>query len=149
MDQKTPPPGDAEQAPDEQAPDDRGRPQPEHSPQPPPPYDQPPTVQAPYAQQYSSAANRPTNALALISLIASITGLTIFPVVGSIAGVITGHLARRQIAETQEQGNGLALAGLITGYVTIGLALLTVIIAVLFFGVLVTTVGVVGTTTGY
>ncbi|WP_250446195.1 DUF4190 domain-containing protein [Actinotalea sp. C106] len=144
MDQKTPPPADAEHAPDEQA-----RPEPEQAPQPPPPYEPSPTVQAPYAQQYSSAANRPTNALAIISLVASLTGLTIFPIVGSVAGVITGHLARRQIGETQEQGGGLALAGLITGYVTIGLALVAVLVAVLFFGFLVATVGVVGTATGY
>ena len=149
MDQKTPPPADDEQARDEQAPDEQAHHEPEQAPQPPPPYEPPATVQAPYAPQYSSATNRPTNALAIISLVASLTGLTIFPLVGSIAGVITGHLARRQIAETQEQGSGLALAGLITGYVTIGLALLAVVVAVFFFGVLLTTVGVVSTTTGY
>ena len=126
MDQTTPAPADDEQPAEQQA-----------------PYTQP------YTQQYAPTASRPTNALAIISLVASLTGLTILPFVGSVAGVITGHLAKRQIAETQEEGSGLALAGLIMGYVGIGLGVLAVLAAILFFGLFVTTLGVVGTTSGY
>lgn len=72
---------------------------------------------------------RPTNTMAVVSLIAAITGITIIPVVGSIVGVITGHIARRQIAETGEEGSGFATAGLVVGYV--GIALLVVVIVLI------------------
>lgn len=59
---------------------------------------------------------------AIISLIAGITGLTVFPVFGSIIAVITGHMAKKEIRMSGYQvgGNGLATFGLILGY--IGLA---------------------------
>lgn len=55
--------------------------------------------------------SQPTNGLAIASLIVSILGL------GPI-GAIMGHIARRQIRERNEQGDGLALAGIIVGWVT-------------------------------
>jgi hypothetical protein len=46
-----------------------------------------------------------------------------------IAAVILGHKARRQIRATGEQGDGLARAGLILGYIgAVGLALLAVLL---------------------
>ena len=50
-----------------------------------------------------------TNTLAIVSLI------TAFLI--SIVAVITGHIALKQIDQTGEQGRGLALAGLIIGYI--------------------------------
>jgi len=55
--------------------------------------------------------SQPTNGLAIASLIVSILGF------GPI-GAIMGHIARRQIKERNEQGDGLALAGVIVGWVT-------------------------------
>ncbi|MEZ3160121.1 DUF4190 domain-containing protein [Microbacterium sp. BWT-B31] len=75
-----------------------------------------------YAQQPG------TNTLAIVSLIASIVGFTVIPFIGSVVGVITGHMALSQIKRTQEQGRGLAIAGLIVGYVGIGLTLLSVVL---------------------
>jgi hypothetical protein len=49
---------------------------------------------------------------------------------GGLVAVITGHVARSQIKRTGEAGEGLALAGLIAGYVSIGL------FALLFLGYL-------------
>lgn len=79
------------------------------------------------------APTRPTNTMAVVSLIASITGLTLIPVVGSIVGVITGHIARRQIAETGEEGSGFATAGLVVGYVGIALLVIAVLAVIAFF----------------
>ena len=36
-------------------------------------------------------------------------------------GAIMGHIARRQIQERGEQGDGFALAGIIVGWVTTGI----------------------------
>ncbi len=54
-----------------------------------------------------------------------------------LAAIILGHRARRQIRETGEQGDGMALAGLVLGYIGIGFTLLLVVVIVLL-GVAVT-----------
>jgi hypothetical protein len=59
----------------------------------------------------------PTNGLAIASMIVAILGF------GPI-GAIMGHIARNQIRERGEQGDGFALAGIIVGWVTTGLWLL-------------------------
>ena len=68
---------------------------------------------------------RPTNQLAIVSLVASILSWVLFPVAGAVVGVVTGHLALGQIERTGESGAGLARTGLVVGYahllvVTIG-----------------------------
>ena len=67
---------------------------------------------------------RPTNTLAIISMILGIAGYVVLPFVAGIAAVITGHIARGQIRRTGEAGRGFALAGLILGYVNIALTVL-------------------------
>ncbi len=79
---------------------------------------------------------RQTNAMAVISLIAGILGWTALPGLGSIVAIITGHVARAEIRrnpQTQE-GDGLAVAGLIMGYLMVGLCLLGLLLFVLFLG---------------
>ncbi|MEP7359430.1 MAG: DUF4190 domain-containing protein [Anaerolineales bacterium] len=63
---------------------------------------------------------------AIISLIAGIAGLTIFPIIGSIVAVILGHMAKGEIARSGGTlgGGGAATAGLVLGYVGIGLSVL-------------------------
>ena len=72
--------------------------------------------------QASATPNRPaeTSPLAVISLIFGILGIFIF---GSLIAIICGHIARSNIRQSQGKltGDGMALAGLITGY--IGMAL--------------------------
>lgn len=57
-----------------------------------------------------------TNVLAIVAII---TGF-----MAPIAGIITGHMALRQIARSGEEGRALALTGLIAGYVLTGLGLI-------------------------
>jgi len=70
--------------------------------------------------------------MAIASLIASILGVTFVPTLGSIVGVILGYVARNQIRESGGAvgGEGLAKAGLIIGWVGIGLAVIGCLIAV-------------------
>lgn len=75
----------------------------------------------PAAQSYTPAAAK-TNTLAIISLVTSILWGT------ALVGVITGHIALSQIKRTGESGRGLALAGVVIGYVGIGSALLGIIL---------------------
>jgi hypothetical protein len=104
---------------------------------PPQGYQQPGYGQQPYAQGYPqqyagygypAPAN---NTLAIISMVAGIAGLTVLFFLGSIAAVITGHMARKQIAETGESGSGMATAGLVMGYIGIALGGLGILAAVL------------------
>jgi amino acid transporter len=50
--------------------------------------------------------------------------------IGAILAVVFGHIARSQIRRTGQQGAGLALAGLIIGYVGIGLWVLFIVLAI-------------------
>jgi hypothetical protein len=64
---------------------------------------------------------RPTNTLAILALVMAF--------VFSPVGLVLGIVARRQIRQTHEQGDGLALAGIIIGGIGTALAVL----AFLFF----------------
>ena len=59
---------------------------------------------------------RPTNTLAILSLVMAF--------VFSPVGLVLGIVARRQIRQTGEQGDGLALAGIIVGGIGTALAVL-------------------------
>jgi hypothetical protein len=69
-----------------------------------------------------------TNGMAIASLVCGIGQLLAgFP--AGIAAIILGHMARRRIRETGQQGSGLARAGLILGYIgTVGLLLLVLLV---------------------
>ncbi len=71
-----------------------------------------------------------THGLAIVSLVLSILGLLpILPVVGSIGGIVTGIIARSEIHlhPDQYQGEGYAKAGIILGWIGIGLVVLAVV----------------------
>jgi hypothetical protein len=55
------------------------------------------------------------NTLAVVSLATAVSGF------GAVAAIITGHISLAQLKKTHESGRGLALTGLILGYVGIGL----------------------------
>ena len=75
---------------------------------------------------------RPTSGLAVTSLVLGIVGLMFVPILASIPAVITGHMARTEIKKSEGEldGDGMAVAGLITGY-------LSLIFWVLFMAVIV------------
>jgi hypothetical protein len=77
-----------------------------------------------------------TNNLAIVSLVSGILGWTLLPWVGSLVAIITGHMARAEIrrnADTQE-GDGLAIAGLIMGWGMVALSVLAIVAIFMFFG---------------
>lgn len=88
----------------------------------------------------SSSAAPPTNGMAIGSLIASVLGLTLFPTIGSIIGLILGYMARNQIRDSRGTmtGEGLATAGIIMGWIGVALAVIGICLVVLM------TVGLIG-----
>jgi hypothetical protein len=81
-----------------------------------------------YQEPYSSppSTSRPTSTMAIVSLVAGILGLTLFPFFGSIVAVITGPMAKKEIQQSMGslEGEGLAKAGIIIGWIGIGLGVL-------------------------
>lgn len=72
------------------------------------------------SEHYQPVALRPWNALAIVGFVLAF--------VVPPGAVVCGHIARRQIRSSGEQGDGLALAALILGYVfTAGIALFVVV----------------------
>ncbi len=69
----------------------------------------------PYRPAAYPPAGQPTNALAVVSLCFGI-GQLFLPIIGGIVAIVCGHSARRQIRQTGETGDGMALTGLILGY---------------------------------
>lgn len=79
---------------------------------------------------------RQTSSLAVASLVSGILGWTLLPFVGALVAIITGHMARSEIraANGQLDGDGLAVAGLVLGWVAMALILVAIVIVFVFLG---------------
>ena len=109
---------------------------------PPPPANMPPPLRLPSkSPAYVGLAMPdrrvlPTSGLAVTSLVLGIVSLVMMPIITSIPAVICGHLARADIRRSQGtlSGDGLAITGLITGYLGLALwGLLLLFLASLMF----------------
>jgi hypothetical protein len=83
----------------------------------------------PYQPQYPQqlVIRSRTNALAGVSLGFGVAQFML-PILGALIAVVCGHIARAQIRRTDEQGDGLAVAGLVLGYLGIVIPLLLVVL---------------------
>jgi hypothetical protein len=77
---------------------------------------------------YAPPAHSDTDGFAIASLVCSIASMGI----GSVAGVVLGHTSRAKARRENREPSGLALAGLIIGY--IGIGILVLILGVLVIG---------------
>ncbi|WP_328354328.1 DUF4190 domain-containing protein [Mycobacterium sp. NBC_00419] len=67
---------------------------------------------------------RSTNSMAVASFVCSLLCL-------SVLGVIFGHVALSQISRSGEDGKGLAIAGLVIGYILVGIGVLIYVVPAL------------------
>ena len=91
------------------------------------------------SQPYQTPPAKPNSNMALASLILGILGWTVLPGLASIAAIVTGHMAKKEIKESTGQlgGDGMAVAGLIMGYANVAIFVcvcLAVAGMVAFFG---------------
>ncbi|MGH3739351.1 MAG: DUF4190 domain-containing protein [Micromonosporaceae bacterium] len=97
---------------------------------PPPPPEYPGGYASGPPAQYNPYGGYPpprgSNGLALASMIVSLVSIAVCPLAGA-AGAIMGHVARGQIKETGEEGEGFALTGIIVGWIISGLSLLLIV----------------------
>ncbi|GIG58311.1 hypothetical protein Lfu02_26830 [Longispora fulva] len=95
-----------------------------------------PVTGAPYPPQYAYPPQyvaRRTNGLAIAAMVTSICALVMcFGSFGFI-GAILGHVARKQIRERDEEGDGMALAGIIIGWIGTAIGVLVIAFYVVFF----------------
>ncbi len=84
----------------------------------------------------NAAAPRTTSSLAIVSLVFGILGWTFLPGVGAIVAVVTGHLARGEIRRSAQSldGDGLAVGGLVLGWLMIAMGLMAVAMFVVLGG---------------
>ncbi|HEY2640122.1 MAG TPA: DUF1707 and DUF4190 domain-containing protein [Streptosporangiaceae bacterium] len=92
-----------------------------------------PSAQIAPAHPAWPVAQQSTNGSAVAALVCGIAQFAFFPLF--IAAIILGNKARREIRVTGEQGDGLARAGLILGYVGLAMALFGILAAVLLIAV--------------
>ena len=146
--QGNPPPPPAGGPPDQPPP---GQPPPGGYPPPQPPQAYPPAYppqgapQQPYgypppgyppAGYGTPQVQPPNNGYAVAALICSIVGvLFILPVIGPILGIVFGNTAKKQIAQSRgrEGGENLAQAGVVLGWIGIGLNVLVFLFFLLVF----------------
>jgi hypothetical protein len=81
-----------------------------------------------------------TNGLAIASLVLGIVGLATCHCLTAVPGVILGHIALSQIRRSAggQTGRGLAVGGLVTGYIAVGLSILIAVGYVLFIVIMTT-----------
>lgn len=106
----------------------------------PPAYGQQPPAYGGYQQPYGAPQYpqmQPNSTAAIVSLIAGIVSWLAFPVISAIVAVIAGHMARGEIRRSNGAlgGGGMALAGLILGYLNI-LIVVGVFCFIIFFAVI-------------
>ena len=91
-----------------------------------------------YQPSYRSAPA--TSTLAVVSLVFGILAWCVLPFIGAIVAIICGHLARSEIRNSspdqRQEGDGMAVAGLVLGYTHLAFCLLAifVLVGVLIFG---------------
>jgi hypothetical protein len=75
-----------------------------------------------------------TSSLAVISLIFGVLAYVVLPGIGALVAVICGHSARAEIRRSPPgsiEGDGMALAGLILGWIQIACAIIAILLAIL------------------
>ena len=94
-----------------------------------PPFPNPVAPPMPGQQiQYVQVAALGTNAYAIASLVLSLVSLC---GIGSIFAIVFGNKAKKEIAASGEGGLGMAKAGVIIGWVTLGLIGLYIVVAII------------------
>ncbi|MCC6270762.1 MAG: DUF4190 domain-containing protein [Microbacteriaceae bacterium] len=86
--------------------------------------DQTPVPPTPPAAPYSAGPAKPSTILSLLSMIGGLVGLVLSCCFGAgflfaVAGIVLGHMGKKK-----ENARGMAMTGLITGYIGAALSLL-------------------------
>lgn len=84
-----------------------------------------------------NAAIPRTSTPAILSLVFGVLAWVALPFVAAIVAIVTGHIARSDIRHAPAgsvDGDGMAIAGLILGYIQLAFSILALMAIFLFFG---------------
>jgi hypothetical protein len=89
----------------------------------------------------------PNSTLAIVSLVSALLGFTFIPVIGGIVALVTGYMARNETRSVPPtaSGDGMATAGIIMGWIQLGLLIVGVCCAIAYF---VFIIGIFATSSG-
>jgi len=78
----------------------------------------------------------PTSTMATVSMIAGILGFFLFPLIASIIAIWTGYEARKETRAVPPTaaGDGMATAGIVMGWIQIGLIIVSICCVIAYFG---------------
>jgi hypothetical protein len=82
---------------------------------------------------YQPPVYRSTSSLAIVSLVFGVITWFMLPFVGAIVAIVCGHMARTEIRRAPAgtlEGDGLAVAGMVLGYIHLALMCLLVLIVI-------------------
>ncbi|MFI5840707.1 DUF4190 domain-containing protein [Catenuloplanes sp. NPDC051500] len=85
-----------------------------------------------YAYPPPMPPRRPTNSMAIVALVLGIAALFSCQLLG-IGAIICGNRARAEIRVSGEDGDGMAVAGLVIGWVSLALVALSLLVAAAYF----------------
>ncbi len=94
-----------------------------------------------YPPSQASRSYATTSTLAIVSLVFGILTWILIPFIGAIVAIVCGHLARSEIRRAPPgiviEGDGMAIAGLVLGYVHLVFAVFVVLalMGVLFLSI--------------
>lgn len=79
---------------------------------------------------------RQTCSTAIISLVFGILSWIALPIIGAVVAIVCGHMARAEIRRSANtlDGDGLAVGGLVLGYLHLAIILLIVFVIFMFLG---------------
>jgi hypothetical protein len=85
----------------------------------------------------------PASTLAIVSLVAGILGFTVMPIIASIVAIWAGYAARNETRSIppKASGDGMATAGIVMGWIQIGLAVVGLCCMLAYFVLVVGAVG--------
>lgn len=77
----------------------------------------------------------PSSTLAIVSLVSAILGFTFAPVIGTIVALVTGYMARGETRSVppKASGDGMATAGIIMGWIQVGLFVIGICCLIAYF----------------
>jgi hypothetical protein len=92
-------------------------------------------MEQPNLPQNPNTSILPSSTMAIVSLVSGILGFTFVPIIGSMVALITGYMARQETRAIppRASGDGMATAGIILGWVGIGLLVVGICCAIAWF----------------
>jgi len=89
-------------------------------------YPPPPGPYGPYGHRHLPPPPAENNSMAIGALVCGIAAWLVAPLVGAVVAIVLGHLSLRQLRQSDQAGHGMAVAGLVLGYLNLAASLVFV-----------------------